>query len=107
MVKVSGKKGSDEVGQDYAVFTIALKNEEFKDTSIRGDILARMAAVSGGKHFELPAKNIGEKLSIENPTIVKLVGKRQISLWDNGYIFVAILTVVSVEWWMRKRGGLS
>ncbi|MEP9411150.1 MAG: hypothetical protein HRF42_07045 [Candidatus Brocadia sp.] len=107
IVKVVAKKKTDEIGQDYAVFNIALENKEFKDPSIRRDILAKLAEVSGGKHFDLPATNIREKISIENPPIVKLAGKRQISLWDNGYIFVAILAIVSIEWWIRKRGGLS
>jgi len=104
---VTGKRENDEIGQDHTVFAIALKNKEFQDTSIRRDILAKIAEISGGKYFELPVKNIGEKISIENPAIVKLVGKRQISLWDNGYIFMAILAIVSAEWWLRKRGGLS
>lgn len=107
IVKVLAKKENDEIGQDYAVFNIALENKEFKDPSIRRDILAKLAEVSGGKHFDLPATNIREKFSIENPPIVKLVGKRQISLWDNGYIFMMILTIVSLEWWIRKRWGLS
>ncbi|GAN32207.1 MAG: hypothetical protein DYG83_12275 [Candidatus Brocadia sp. AMX2] len=107
IVKVLAKKENDEIGQDYAVFCIALENKEFKDPSIRRDILAKLAEVSGGKHFDLPATNIREKFSIENPPIVKLVGKRQISLWDNGYVFMMILTIVSLEWWIRKRRGLS
>lgn len=107
IIKVTGKRENDEIGQDHTVFAIALKNKEFQDTSIRRDILAKIAEISGGKYFELPVKNIGEKISIENPAIVKLVGKRQISLWDNGYLFMAILAIVSAEWWLRKRGGLS
>ncbi len=107
IVKVAAKKENDEIGQDYAVFHIALENKEFKDPSIRRDILAKLAEVSGGKYFDLPAKNIGEKVLIENPPIVKLAGKRQFSLWDNGYLFMAVLTIVSLEWWIRKRGGLS
>lgn len=107
IIKVAAKKENDEIGQDYAVFNIALGNNEFKDPSIRRDILAKLAEVSEGKYFDLPAKNIGEKFSIENPTMVKLVGKRHISLWDNGYIFMMILAIFSAEWWIRKRGGLS
>ncbi|MCF6156396.1 MAG: hypothetical protein E3K36_14405 [Candidatus Brocadia sp.] len=107
IVKVLAKKENEEIGQDYAVFNIALENKEFKDPSIKRDILAKLAEVSGGKYFDLPATSIREKFSIENPPIVKLVGKRQISLWDNGYIFMMILTIVSLEWWIRKRGGLS
>jgi hypothetical protein len=107
IVKASAKKDNDEIGQDYTVFNIALENKEFKDTSIRRDILAKLSEVSGGKYFDLPTKNIEEKLSIENPSIVKLVGKRQISLWDNGYVFMIILAIVSIEWWIRKRSGLS
>ncbi len=107
VVNVFAKKENDEIGQDYAVFNIALESKEFKDPSIRRDVLARLAEISGGKYFDLPAKNIGEKFSIENPSIVKLVGRRQISLWDNGYIFMMILAIVSTEWWIRKRNGLS
>ncbi|MDN3514604.1 MAG: glutamine amidotransferase [Candidatus Brocadia sp.] len=107
IVNVVAKKENDEIGQDYAVFNIALENNEFKDPSIRRDILAKLSEVSEGKYFELPVKNIGEKFSIENPSMIKLVGKRQISLWDNGYIFITILAIVSLEWWIRKRGGLS
>ena len=107
IVKASAKKENDEIGQDYTVFNIALENKEFKDTSMRRDILAKLSEVSGGKYFDLPTKNIEEKVSIENPSIVKLVGKRQISLWDNGYVFMMILAIVSIEWWIRKRSGLS
>ncbi|MBM2833652.1 MAG: hypothetical protein HW406_813, partial [Candidatus Brocadiaceae bacterium] len=107
IVKALAKKEKDEIGQDYTVFNIALENKEFKDTSIRRDILAKLSEVSGGKYFDLPTKNIEEKVSIENPSIVKLVGKRQISLWDNGYVFILILAIVSIEWWIRKRSGLS
>ena len=107
IVKALAKKEKDEIGQDYTVFNIALENKEFKDTSIRRDILAKLSEVSGGKNFDLPTKNIEEKVSIENPSIVKLVGKRQISLWDNGYVFMIILAIVSIEWWIRKRSGLS
>jgi uncharacterized membrane protein len=107
IVKASAKKDNDEIGQDYTVFNIALENKEFKDTSIRRDILAKLSEVSGGKYFDLPTKNIEEKVSIENPSIVKLVGRRQISLWDNGYVFMMILAIVSIEWWIRKRSGLS
>lgn len=107
IVKVVAKKETDEIGQDYAVFNIALENKEFKDPSIRRDILAKLAEVSGGKLFDLPTTNIREKFFLENPPVVKLVGKRKISLWDNGYIFMTILAIVSLEWWIRKRGGLS
>ncbi|MCF6157161.1 MAG: hypothetical protein E3K32_01010 [wastewater metagenome] len=107
IVKVIARKEDNEIGQDYSIFGIALENKEFKDPSIRRDVLTKLAEVSDGKSFYLPAKNIEERLFIENPSITKLVGKRQISLWDNGYIFTILLAIVSLEWWIRKRSGLS
>lgn len=107
IVKAVAKKENEEMGQDYTIFTIALENKEFKDPSIRRDILAKLAEVSGGKYFDLPAKDVEDRLSIENPSITRLVGKRQISLWDNGYIFILFLAIISAEWWIRKRSGLS
>ncbi len=107
IVKVTAKKEGEEIGQDYTIFRVAWVNKEFKDPSIRRDILVVLAEASGGKYFDLPVKSIEEKLSLENPSITKLVGKRQVSMWDKWYIFVTILAVVSLEWWIRKRSGLS
>ena len=107
IARATAKKENDEIGQEYTVFNIALEDKEFKDPSIRRDILIKLAECSDGKYFDLPTKNIQDKLSIENPSVVKLVGKRQISLWDNGYVFMMILTIFSLEWWIRKRIGLS
>lgn len=107
IVTATAKKENVEIGQGYTVFNIALENEEFNDPSIRKDVLAKLAESTGGKYIELPVKEIEERISVENPSVVKLVGKRQISLWDNGYVFVIILAIVSLEWWIRKRSGLS
>jgi uncharacterized membrane protein len=107
IIQATAKKENEAIGQNYAIFNISSENEEFKDTSIGKDILARLAESSGGKVIELPAKNPEENISIENPPVIKLAGKRQIPLWDNGYVFMAMLVTVSVEWWIRKRNGLS
>ncbi|MFO0794995.1 MAG: glutamine amidotransferase [Candidatus Brocadiaceae bacterium] len=107
IIKVVAKKGNDEIGQDYNVFNIAIENKEFKDPSLQRDTLTKLAGISGGKYFELPVKDIEEKFSLENPPVTKLVGKRQISLWDNGYVFMIVLAIVSLEWWVRKRSGAS
>jgi len=107
IIKVTAKKDNEEIGQDYAVFSIAAENKEFKDPAIRRDLLAKLAGVSGGRYFDLPVKNIEEKVSLENPAVIKLVGNRRVTLWDNGYIFMLLLATVSAEWWIRKRSGLS
>lgn len=107
VVKAMAKKETNEIGRDHTVFRIASENREFKDLSIRRDLLGALATASEGRHFDLPTKNIKGTLSLENPPVVKLVGKRQISLWDNGYIFIIIVFIVSTEWWIRKRSGLS
>ena len=66
-----------------------------------------MSGVSGGRYFDLPVKDVEEKISLENPAVTKLVGNRRITLWDNSYIFILLLATASAEWWIRKRSGLS
>ncbi|MEK7297224.1 MAG: glutamine amidotransferase, partial [Planctomycetota bacterium] len=107
IVKVTAKKENEEIGQDYAVFSIAAENKEFKDPTIRRDLLAKMSGVSGGRYFDLPVKDVEDKISLENPAVTKLVGNRRITLWDNSYIFIILLATASAEWWIRKRSGLS
>ncbi|MCF6150228.1 MAG: hypothetical protein E3K37_16430 [Candidatus Kuenenia sp.] len=107
IIKTIAKNDSGEIGQDHTVFSIMKTDKEFKDTSIQRDLLMKIAEVSGGKYFNLPQKDIKGKFSIDNPPITKLVGKKQISLWDNWYVFIFIVSIISFEWWIRKRGGLS
>jgi len=107
IVKVTAKKENEEIGQDYAVFSIAAENKEFKDPAIRRDLLAKLSDISGGRYFDLPVKDVEEKVSLENPAVTKLVGNRRVTLWDNGYIFLLLLATASAEWWIRKRSGLS
>jgi len=107
IINTMAKNNSGEIGQDSTVFSIVQENEEFKDPAINRTLLMKLAEVSGGKYFDLPQNDIGDKLSIDNPPITKLAGKRQISLWDNGYVFLLVISIVSLEWWIRKRKGLS
>ncbi|MBE7546428.1 MULTISPECIES: glutamine amidotransferase [Candidatus Kuenenia] len=107
IIKTIAKNESGEIGQEHTVFNIMKADKEFKDTSIERELLMKLAEVSGGKYFNLPQKDIRGKISIENPPITKLVGKKQISLWDKGYVFVIIISIVSFDWWIRKRSGLS
>ncbi|MBI5308547.1 MAG: hypothetical protein HZB37_09520 [Planctomycetes bacterium] len=46
-------------------------------------------------NFDLPVKNIEEKVSLENPAVTKLVGNRRVTLWDNGYIFTLLPATTS------------
>ncbi|MBM4053848.1 MAG: hypothetical protein FJ264_04070 [Planctomycetes bacterium] len=107
IIKTIARIDSEMIGQDHTIFSIMKTDKEFKDTSIQRELLMKLAEVSGGKYFNLPQKDIRGKFSIENPPITKLVGKKFISLWDNGYFFMFIVSIISLDWWIRKRCGLS
>lgn len=97
----------DVIGEATTVFNVESLNREFKDPSINEGLLKEISKLSGGKYFTLPARDIQKKLTIENPEVIRFIGKRSISLWDNWFIYVAIVGTLAAEWWLRKSSGIN
>lgn len=89
-----------------ALFFVAATRRpvEMANVAATGDVLERLAVLTGGKAV-LPASasslegSFGEK----SRSVEEIL---EISLWDDKWLLLALLASLTAEWILRKRGGL-
>ena len=98
------------LGKDRASFTAAFAYGETDDGLPRLDLLKQIAENSKGEYFSINDWNdralekIAAKLESIAPS--QLVEQRQTRLWSTLWPFAIVLTLLSIEWWLRRKWGL-
>jgi uncharacterized membrane protein len=99
------------LGKDRAGFSVAYPYGEADDGRPRVDLLKQIAQTSQGEYFsindwnETSLEKIAAKLEKHAPT--SITEQRQTKLWSTLWPFAMILAFLSVEWWMRRKWGLT
>ena len=101
---VRAKAGADELlGEASALFGVISRMEEFRELQADEAVLEKIAEASGGKFFRLPVSDVHKSLRLENPEVMRLLGRRTYTLWDNWVFFMIVIGALTTEWWTRKR----
>ena len=88
-------------------FSVFSETAEFQKPRVNETLLRRTAEVSGGKYEVLNEKTELSKLNFKNPKVeIKKHGK-SFSLWDNWWTYGLILGLLFIEWFTRRKSGLS
>ena len=95
-------------GTDAGRFGVGGFNLEFQDTRMNAQLMREMAQTTGGE-FLTPA-------SIDSlPAILRrmpgftpreMQQAHSFDLWNNHYLLAILLTLLSIEWLLRKRSGM-
>jgi len=93
------------LGHDEVLFEVAEEKREFEDVALRPEWLAEISRETGGKSVRADAGTA--ELSFKNPVVEKITGTRDFPLWDNLFTFLCALAPLSLEWFLRRRWGLS
>ena len=94
----------EELGSDKTVLQIRPATEELRRLSQDEEALVKLAQGSGGEYLPLEdAGKLGELLRQDTHVIQR---HRDWDLWNNGWIFGAIVAFLCTEWFFRKRSGL-
>lgn len=101
-VQVRASANKEELGKAHAIFGIISTMDEFREPQADAVVLERLAEVSGGKYFRLPVADVHKSLHLENPEILRLLGRKTHPLWDNWMSFIIVLGALATEWWTRK-----
>jgi hypothetical protein len=99
----SGKKYFDN-----GRFTITESEIEFRDLTLREDLLKRMAAITRGSYVHISeSENFINNL---NQYLSKKKKEKELSnifyAWNSTYTLILIIAFLSLEWFLRKRWGL-
>ncbi|MCA1601561.1 MAG: hypothetical protein LC776_07950, partial [Acidobacteria bacterium] len=80
-------------------------NREFYGAAQNVDLLKRIAAETGGKHYALnEVQSLLDDLTYRRTPYSERVTK---DLWDMPINFILIIGLLSAEWFLRKREGLA
>lgn len=94
----------DELGADKSVLQVRPASEELKRLSQDAELLKKIAQASGGEY--LPFDQAGEVFNLLHKDTHVIQRHRDDDLWDNGWVFTAIIALLCCEWFLRKRAGL-
>jgi len=92
----------DEIATTFRVVG-ALSAVELSETTLNLPLLESMAAMSGGRVFNGQG-SLSDLFLRGDETRTEL---RETSLWDTWPVFVLLAVLLTTEWVMRRRGGLS
>jgi hypothetical protein len=89
---------------ETVVEVVAPATREQLDLSRNDDLLRRIADASGGLYVaEDRVEDLWERIDLEQTS--RLVQSDTL-LWQSGWWFGIVMTLLTTEWWLRKRAGL-
>jgi hypothetical protein len=104
-LRVTATTRSGDVLIDSAFIATNTNGTEMFDAGMRSSLLRRMAQETGGRFYEpSDVSSLAEDLALSKRgvTVVK-----EMDLWDMPLVFIIVVTLVSTEWFYRKRRGLA
>lgn len=107
-LRLPGRSTGRPAGDDRPVqkeISVRPSDIEMKDTAMNRTALARLAEASGGKYFEIDETDRLAAL-IPDSSRSFVTRERPRPLWDNAYILLLLVGVLTVEWILRKKAKL-
>jgi uncharacterized membrane protein len=102
-VECIGRKNGIEVGHDSARFDVYPDDRELENPAADRELLRQIATVTGGK--SVAPEELGKQLASLDTTATERISLTEKRIWDNWYFFLIFATLLSLEWWLRKRKG--
>jgi hypothetical protein len=104
-VRVSAIGLPKEAMQISSRFVVhASESIEMQESSINSSVLRRAAEISGGKY--IPENQLDTLVDVLKPLSHGRIVENELPLWQSYWWFVPIVSVLSIEWWLRKKAGL-
>ena len=100
--------GQAELGTDAGRFAVGGINVEFQDTRMNRAVLQEMATATGGAFFTVESFDSAVAAVRALPTFVPspVQDDRRFDLWTLPALLGAIIALLSIEWYLRKRSGM-
>ena len=103
--KASG--GGKEYGADRGRFTIGEMNVEFLETKMNRSLLEQIAYRTGGTFAPVGAAGSpGAMAGGRSFAPREIVQARELELWNSQLLAGAILALLAMEWFLRKKSGM-
>ena len=94
-----------DLNKSETIFIVEPPENEVRGPTANSDILKLIASKSGGKFITTNEKP--EKLNLDTSKKKTITGYKTKKLWDNPFIFLLLIGMLSSEWLLRRRWGLK
>ncbi len=98
----NGEKISDKIS-----IGVSGETAEFDKPLVNAALLKNIANVTGGEYVILDEAKDLSGIRFENPEVRVLTNKKTFSLWDNWWSYGLLVGFLMVDWWVRRKSGLS
>ena len=102
--KAVAKRGDILIGEFEGKFGVETYSPEFDNLFRNEKLLKSIAEKSGGIYYPFESFN-PDSLNIASDVIIEK-SDRTFEAWSNQILMFILLSLLAVEWYMRKRGGL-
>ena len=89
---------------DFSIFN---EKVEYQKPRVNETLLRRIAEVSGGKYEVLSETTDLLKYNFNNPRVEIKKHSKSVSLWDNWWMYGLISSLLFLDWFARRKSGLS
>lgn len=104
-VSVSARTNGQSIGFDaYTRFIVDARDLELDYPSADYEFLKELSSITGG--VSLKPEEVGELLDRLKETKTDLTRVQSITLWDNWGLLLVFVSLMSLEWFLRKKRGL-
>lgn len=93
--------------REEIMFSVLKDNAEFEKPLVNDFLLKKIARVSGGQYFVLDGANDLSVLQFDNSEVKIKSRSRSFALWDNWWAYSLVVGLLFIDWWLRRKAGLS
>ena len=103
MTVVATRDGK-EIGRDIARFIVYQDDRELENPAADLALLRQIAETTGGE--SLAPEQLPKYLqSLDGKLFTEYVSQTEHRVWDNWPFLLIFTTLLTLEWWLRKRHG--
>ncbi len=88
-------------------FGVFGETAEFDKPLVNASLLKKMAEISGGTYAVLNESKNLSGYRFDNPEVRVKTKSKSLSLWDNWWSYGLLVGFLFVDWWTRRKSGLS
>ena len=93
--------------REEIMFSVLKDNAEFEKPLVNDFLLKKIARVSGGQYFVLDGANDLSVLQFDNSEVKVKSHSRSFALWDSWWAYSLVIGLLFMDWWFRRKAGLS
>jgi len=104
-IEAAATLSSGEVAQAATGFLVAESNAEYIDAGADVGLLQKIAVESNGRFYtETDAEQLADDLKRRQKTVTVEIHQ---DIWDIPLVLLTLFILLTVEWWIRRRRGMS